>query len=224
MWLTRSSGLVVSALIAGCGGCQVAVAEPPQPQPQQSVNFDIPAQSLESALERYAGASHLQVLYESATASGLRSTAVRGIYTYEAALRLLLNGTGLDYNYTEERAFTLVPADPRPEVVLQRRIAAFGPFLGNVQAGVMAALCHRPETRPGSFAVAMQFRVGPSGKLEAPSLLSSTGSIVRDAAIAETLAQVALAEVPPEGLPQPITMRLRASPPGGRDECAATRY
>nr|WP_281414024.1 secretin and TonB N-terminal domain-containing protein [Rhodoblastus sphagnicola] len=162
-------------------------------------------------------------MYESTMASGLRSTAVRGAYTYEAALQLLLGGTGLYYHYTDQGAFTLVPAEPWPPSALQSQIAEFSPFLGAVQSGVMAALCRRPETRPGPFAIAMQFRVGVSGRLESLSLLFSAGSGARDSAIAETLAQVALAGAPPEGLPQPITMRLRASPTGGRDECAAVR-
>lgn len=209
---------VLSVLAATERGCPAQSLDP-----GTRIEFDIPPQPLDGALEAYTSASHQQVLYESALASGRQSTEVRGVYSQEAALRLLLSGTGLDFNYTELQAFTLVPATPNPQVGLKRQIADFNQFLGAVQTGVMAALCRRPETRPGPFAVAIQFRVGNSGRLENLTLLNSTGAAARDAAIAEALALVAFDDAPPADLPQPITMSLRAGPPSGRDECAGTR-
>jgi hypothetical protein len=73
------------------------------------LSFDIPAQSLETALEAFGGRSRLQVLYETALTAGRRSNDVNGIFTRSAALRQLLSGTGLAFTYTEDRAFTLVP-------------------------------------------------------------------------------------------------------------------
>ncbi|MDB5607895.1 MAG: Secretin/TonB short N-terminal domain protein [Bradyrhizobium sp.] len=107
---------------------------------EAGTQFNIPSQPLEVALDAYGAASRLQVLYETALTSGRRSTEVKGVYTQEAALRLLLSGTGLDFDYTEERAFTLVPAGPRSRAGLNRQIADFNQFLGSVQVGVMAAV------------------------------------------------------------------------------------
>jgi hypothetical protein len=187
---------------------------------QAGIDFNIPSQPLEAALDAYGAASRWQVLYETALTSGRRSTEVKGVYTQEAALRLLLSGTGLDFAYTEERSFTLAPARPQAQARQTARITEFSRFLGGVQTAVMAALCRRPETRPGTFRLAMQFWIGGSGAIENPGLLNSTGMAERDAAIADALTRVAFGEAPPAGMPQPVTMVLRAGPPSGKDECA----
>jgi hypothetical protein len=184
--------------------------------------FDISSQPLESALEAYAATSRLQVLYETAVTAGRNSSEVTGAYTQEAALRQLLSGTGLDFDYTGERAFTVVPARPR-SVPSAARVADYNLFLGSVQESVLAALCRRPETRPGAFRASMQFWIAGSGRLENPSLLTSTGTASRDAAIKEALARVAFGLAPPASMPQPITMVLNAAAPGGADECAGLR-
>jgi len=185
--------------------------------PGTTSRFNIPSQPLDAGLAAFGSASHMQVLYETALASGRRSTEVDGVYTQEDALRLLLSGTGLDFEYTEERAFTVVPT----KAPTARPVTDFFPFLGKVQAGVLAALCRQAKSRPGKFRTAMQFWIGTSGKIESPTLLSSAGSDERDAAIVEALTHVDLNKAPPSDMPQPITMVLTAS--NGEDECAGVR-
>ena len=183
--------------------------------------FDIPAQPLETALQAFGEGSRLQVLYETALTAGRRSSDVKGAFTRGAALRQLLSGTGLEFTYTDERAFTLVPTrialQPNPN------IADYNRFLGDVQAGVLAALCGNPETRPGAFRLAMQFWIGEAGRIEGPRLLSSTGLERRDAAVTETLKRVTFSRSPPAGMPQPLTMVLSAGPADARDECRDAR-
>ncbi len=191
---------------------------------EAELQFDIPAQSLESALEAYGAISHLQILYETAFTAGRHSVEVKGVYTQEAALRRLLSESGLSFANTEERAFTLVPAPDRSQAGPPRGIADFNEYLGRAQAIVLAALCRQPETRPGTFRLAVQFSIGGAGKLENPNLLSTTGVTSRDAAITDLLTQLAFGQTPPPGMPQPITMVLRAGPPDGDDECGAMRH
>jgi hypothetical protein len=196
----------------------------PQPKgPDAERLFDIPSQPLESALEAYGASSRLQVLYETALTAGQFSAEVKGMYTQEAALRRLLSGTGLSFEYTEDRSFTLLPPQSRASEGQPRTLADFQSFLGGVQASVLAALCRQPETRPGAFRLAMQFSVGGSGRLENPNLLSTTGMASRDAAIAGVLTRLAFSQTPPPGMPQPITMVLRAGPPDGDDECGGVK-
>lgn len=211
--------MIAAPILAVSEGAVLAQASAPPAEFQ----FNIPSQPLESALEAFGAVSRLQVLYETALTKDRRSTEVRGMYTHEVALRRLLSGTGLDFDYTEERAFTLVPAQPRSSAVQAGSIAVFHQYLGTVQAGVMAALCERAETRPGAFSFAMQFWIGGSGRIENPSLLKSTGAASRDAAIADTLTHVAFRAAPPASMPQPVTMVLRASPPSADDECAVVK-
>jgi TonB family protein len=210
--------IAATVLVASAGAVLAQASAPPA-----ELQFNIPSQPLESALEAFGTASRLQVLYETALTKGLRSTEVKGMYTLEVALRRLLLGTGLDFDYTEERAFTLVPAQLRSLAAQARSIASFHQYLGTVQASVMAALCGRAETRPGAFSLAMQFWIGGSGRIEKSSLLKSTGAGSRDAAIADTLAQVAFSAPPPASMPQPVTMVLRAGPPSGDDACAVVK-
>lgn len=190
---------------------------------EQRIQFDIPAQPLEAALEAFAEQSRMQVLYETAVTAGRRSSETRGVLTQDRALRRLLSGTGLEFSYTADRAFTLVPVRAAAASALVQGETALNPFLGLVQTGVLAVLCRNPETRPGAFRLAMQFWIGNSGRIENPRLLKSTGASRRDAAIAEALVRVVLERSPPSGMPQPITMVLNPGPADARDECMDAR-
>ena len=64
----------------------------------QKIQFDIGAQSLPSALRQFGQQSQLQVLYSADEVQGLRSNAVRGQLSVEAALAELLRGTGASYS------------------------------------------------------------------------------------------------------------------------------
>lgn len=85
--------------------------------------FDIPAQSLASALNAFAETSGLQVSYPAELAQGRSSSSVTGMQTPEAALGLLLGGTGLTHRFTdavtitlvEEVPATVVPAPAQPQ-------------------------------------------------------------------------------------------------------------
>lgn len=199
-------------LLSGAGQAWSGEVEPELP-------LDIPSQPLEAALDAYGAASRMQVLYETALTAGRRSSAVQGTFTPEAALRRLLSGTGLAFSFTGERAITLVPAASPPAGSSPPPAATYQPFLGRVQASVMKALCRRPETRPGASRLAFQFWIDQTGEVRAPRLLASTGEAARDAAVTAALGQVALGRSPPVGMPQPVTMVLKAEPAGGRDPC-----
>ncbi|MGO4711259.1 STN domain-containing protein [Bradyrhizobium sp. 2TAF24] len=206
---------VVAAMLIPAGVAHAGDGEP-------ELVFDIPSQPLEAALDAYGAASRMQVLYETALTAGRRSAPVLGRLTREAALRRLLSGTGLVFNFTGEQAFTLVLAPlPAPSPPLPPA-AIYQPFLGRVQAEVMAALCRRAETRPGASRLAFQFWISEAGEIRAPHLLASTGETARDAAVTAALGLVSLGRSPPAGMPQPVTMVLKAESSGG-DSCGALR-
>lgn len=73
-------------------------------------SFNIPAQSLDSALTALADQSGLTLLFASDQVSGLRTAGVTGSHTPEAALRILLSGTGLIYRFSDATTITLEPA------------------------------------------------------------------------------------------------------------------
>ncbi|MDU9390196.1 TonB-dependent siderophore receptor [Pseudomonas sp. zfem002] len=64
----------------------------------QEIEFNIPAQSLASALNEWGRQSNLQLLFSPEDVQGKTSTAVRGKYTPSQAAGQLLKGTGIGYS------------------------------------------------------------------------------------------------------------------------------
>ncbi|MGC4028576.1 MAG: TonB-dependent receptor [Steroidobacteraceae bacterium] len=64
--------------------------------------LDIPAQSLDGALQALALASHHKLFYEAGLVKGKQSPALKGKFTAEEGLRGLLSGTDLRYEVTED--------------------------------------------------------------------------------------------------------------------------
>jgi iron complex outermembrane recepter protein len=63
----------------------------------QVVQFDIPAQTLGAALLRFSEQAQLQVIVESRLAEAVSAPSLKGAYTRGAALKLLLEGSGLTF-------------------------------------------------------------------------------------------------------------------------------
>ncbi len=77
----------------------LALAAPYAAQVQaQAVSFDIPAQSLSSALQVFGQQADVQVLYSPEDVQGVRNQAVRGHLEPEQAIAELLKGTGVSYS------------------------------------------------------------------------------------------------------------------------------
>jgi len=63
----------------------------------QEWTLDIPAQSMNSALQALAKQTDTQLLYSPEDISGVRSAALKGRHDLQSSLRILLQGTGLRY-------------------------------------------------------------------------------------------------------------------------------
>ena len=99
----KTVGLLVSAVLLGAG--QSTYAD--NAASTQAMQFNIPAQSLSSALTRFSADTRLQVLYEGDVADKLQAPALNGTYTPAQALEKLLGGTGLKYRYTNDKTITI---------------------------------------------------------------------------------------------------------------------
>jgi iron complex outermembrane receptor protein len=93
---------VLAAALAACLPGVSAGAET-----QEAIQFNIPAQDLSRALSVFTTQSHVQVLYEGNIAQGLRSTPLKGSYTPNKALKMLLTGIPVQARFTSERTATL---------------------------------------------------------------------------------------------------------------------
>jgi hypothetical protein len=180
------------------------------------LSFDIPAQPLAFALDAYATGTGIETFYDSESARGRRSTAVKGVLAADVALRILLEGTGLT-EVSTGNAFAVVAA-PSKVRYGGARLTEFGSYYSVLQAGVARAFCRHAETVPGDFRAIIRFSVGASGELQDLRLLNSTGDLRRDAIIADELRGVSF-DAPPPRLPQPVTMMVAPRPAERTGDC-----
>jgi outer membrane biosynthesis protein TonB len=210
-------------LLSGlAGSAQASENRQTSPQPARADNsarldFDIPAQPLAAALKRYATHSNRPTLFRSEMVVGRTSSPVRGLHSPEAALRLLLEGTGL--------VAKNVHGGPADALILKEAVAAthiahagtegvdtdYGAW---VQARVWQALCADPRTVPGTYRSLLRFQVDAEGHIRHPRLLAATGDPDRDSAVLAALQRVRIDRSPPPALAQPLTMVVLPRDPG----------
>jgi TonB family protein len=192
--------------------------------PAGYVVFDIPAQSLISALETYSTITGREILYNGKLVVDRRSAAIDGAYTPQVALSMLLEGTGLSPRYMANDALMLqaVPrsmprnlaANTAPSTVVAR-------YYGRVQSRLKTAFCVDDRTQPGEYHVAVSFWIGATGLVSDVELLGSTGEAARDAMIDRTLRTLAIDAPPPPGFAQPVTLVVAPWSVGMTHACQA---
>lgn len=201
------------------------------------LDYDIPAQSLAAAVEAYAVASGIQVLYDRPVGAEPRSPGVRGSFTPQAALDQLLAGTGLLARFAGPRNVileaspaapaagdpdgpprglasldlgTVHVAAPPPIEPADRSIAEARLYGGLVKAYVTTALATDAKTSKEPYVAGISIWIDPSGALQKVVVFNSTGNKRIDAAICAVLGRLVLAERPPEHFPQPVNMQIRS--------------
>ncbi|WP_447588270.1 TonB-dependent siderophore receptor [Aquipseudomonas campi] len=106
----------------------------------RSYRFDIPAQSLDSALAAFSAVTRTQVLVPAELTQGRRSPGIAGSYGSSEALARLLSNTGLVARFVDQDTVTLeVPAEDSAALELrattisgQTSESAYGPVQGYV--------------------------------------------------------------------------------------------
>jgi iron complex outermembrane receptor protein len=123
--LTWSEGSLPGALavflllLFGVAAAPPAGADPPAtPRP-----FDIPAEELAEALDRFSEQSGIQIAYDQKLIVGRRSQRVQGEMPAAEALRALLAGSGLVWEHVNDNTVVFVRSsiEPPPGVVTQPR-------------------------------------------------------------------------------------------------------
>ena len=90
----------------------------------------------------------------------------------------------------------------------------FAYYRGVVASRVRQLLQDNRDTRFGTYAIEASIWVSNAGLIERARLISSTGDAARDAAIARLLTGASIGEPMPDGLAQPIRLRIGATAPG----------
>ncbi|MFC4761804.1 TonB-dependent siderophore receptor [Dyella koreensis] len=109
-WLF-ACGALTPPMIAGASAASVAETA----RPSATVDFTIPAQPLSSALIAFGLQSRIQVLTAGEAIAGHQSPAVQGHLHVDAALALLLEGSGLVFEFVDPT--TVVVKPPRTAVL-----------------------------------------------------------------------------------------------------------
>ncbi|SMF71538.1 Type II secretory pathway, component PulD [Pseudomonas sp. LAMO17WK12:I1] len=216
-WRRAVCALVLLLLLAGG---RVAQAESPL------LLLNLPAQDLEHALQAYSRATGMAVLVDRELMRGRRSISVRGRFTAQEALAMLLTGSGLMARYARDDAFTLqLPAVSQPPATrgaAARNAARINnSYATALQQAIETSLCRSPLTRPGSFRALVQVWVNPQGLIEHSRLVSSTGDEQRDEALVRNLGTTRVERPAPSSLRQPVTLLLMPDTTGMRMECTA---
>ncbi|MFV1845225.1 TonB C-terminal domain-containing protein [Stenotrophomonas maltophilia] len=175
--------------------------------------YDIPAQPLELAVERFSVISGWSVMYPGDLAAGRSSHALRASLPPLPALQALLQDTGIEAEVIGEQRVVLRRGAPsvnemtsgsEPADAERRR------RYGDVQQRLREAFCDDPGIAPGRYAATLRFRIDSDGQVHAPELVSGTGNAGRDARLLQALAQLVLAP-DAAALPQPVTLQIRPS-------------
>lgn len=196
------------------------------------IEFHIPAQPLASALQAYGERTGVQVLYESSSASGRKSTPVDGNLTREDALNLLLSGTDLKVQYIRPDAITLAlrtvsvdrpPANPLATAdlslgTLQVRATneaedtgALHDYNESLQVDIQKALQKNVGTRGGSYRLIVDLWIDASRTIQRTQLQRSTGDQARDAAITTALHGLTVSRATPANAPLPVRIAIRVT-------------
>jgi hypothetical protein len=190
--------------------------------PASLIVFNLPAQSLEAALERYSIVSGWQVIYKTSLAIGRRSVDVRGKFTPRAALRMLLVGTGLVPQFKAADSVILISAPPSDTATTDESADEVDPSLEDyyalVQSDLKKTFCATPQIRAGSYRIALGFWIGASGMVTRTALLGSTGRSDIDESFDRAVRSISVGAAPPMGFRQPIVLLVT---PDLFDKCGA---
>ena len=183
------------------------------------INFDIPALPLTQAMDHFADLSGRSAVFPANLLAGRRSTPVQGMYAPEAALRLMLVGTGLSVETIRSGGITALmlreaPAAPAPVAPVEVDASALGGYEAVLQARVWIALCESGVI-DGDRRSLLRFSVDPGGFLQHPRLLGSDGGRPEDRRLLEALRRVRLDTAPPPSLQQPVTLLILPEQAGG---------
>jgi hypothetical protein len=192
-------------------------------------HFDIPAQPLLSALERFGDIAGRELLYDAQLAEGRASTAVSGDFSPSQALQILLGNTGLIAKFSTETAIVIVPAAKpaagNTQTLLDQQAdnnrLVFANYYGLVQGQIRHVFCDKALLQPGEYRAAAQIWIAPSGGVQRASLLESTGDRHRDSAIIHALADMHMGGAPPAGFAQPFTLVIRPQASARSRDCTA---
>jgi iron complex outermembrane receptor protein len=103
---------LIGSLLAASFASQTVLAQ----EPSRRSQFNIPAQSLDSALLAFADQADVQVVVSADVVKGLSTRGISGWFTTDTALQTLLAQTGLKFGTFGERTYSIGPPPEQQRV------------------------------------------------------------------------------------------------------------
>ncbi|MEQ9557396.1 MAG: TonB-dependent receptor [Rhodospirillales bacterium] len=174
---TALAGALV-IMLPGAVGAAPAPETVLQAQSAEARAYDIPAGSLAAALNRFADESGLQLVYDAVLTTGLQAKGIQGTYTSEQALRLLLAGTGIAFEFKSDRTVVL----ERPDASGQRITLGTVSVEGRAVSGLAEIGNLPPAYAGGQVAAGSKLGLlGNKGVMDTPfNQTSYTGKLIQD--------------------------------------------
>lgn len=213
---------VAGAILVGAAGAPAAAwAQSDTALRTRTYRFEIPAQRLDIALARVSQVSGVQMLYDSALATGRRSAAISGTFTVQEALVRLLAGTGLRARFTSGGSIVITQA-ARPDMTLDMLDVQASPNVGNpppdpralayvelVQRDIINGLKADDSLSAGDYRISVRLWLDERGRVTRSEIISSSGDDRRDQNFSAALRTMRISQSPPEALPQPLRIEFR---------------
>ncbi len=179
-------------------------AEPLLGDPRTRTSFNIQSQPLAEALLLYGATTGVEVFYNAALAEERRSNEVVGAFTQEAALQIMLRGTGYIAKLIGKNTFMIAPAPPGAVTGTDKFRQSLQPYFASIQHRIDSVLCLRDANTPHGE-VHLQFWLSPSGLVTRAEVVDDDGGLANDQSFAELLGRQ-LFSPPPTAMPQPVNM------------------
>lgn len=195
------------------------------PLTARSEVFDIPAQSLATAIDAFCAATGAEVYYDGTVALGQRSAEVAGDRSRDAALRVLLVGTNLVPLRVRDNAYLLINPgdDPARALAAEKsaRDARYRQYFAVVQQSILVNVCRLSDRMMMPERLVIRLWIDPDGavrRLEA----EDAESRISNSDLYTSLRSLRLPEAPPPHMPQPLTVALLADASAMARHCPAT--
>lgn len=180
---------------------------------QQPIDFAVPAQNLQDALEQYSVITGRELLYGSNVVDGKRSAALMGRWPPDEALLILLRGSGVQARYAGKNAFTLLKANPvsliapvpsgtdgAPSIVLKKQ------YYRRFQTRFTRLLCQDDVLKKNVSRAVLQFWFSRDGGIERLRLLDPAGNDSFGQRLVSRARQLNLNSTLPDSVHQPLTV------------------
>ncbi len=225
--------LRLAALLLG----QALVASPSIAQVDPSIvpieqRYDIAAQPLDMALDRFTEVSGVDLLYDHRLATNRRSTELSSVFSPQRALKTLLASSGLVARFTGPRSAVILSVDPHASgadgptdhAALQLNTARItaSPLIGGPPRSPFESYGLRAQDRilrrlqdsnlvgDQVFRIRFWARIAADGKIESLTLAQGTGDLQLDRRIRDVLLRNSFLPPPPSGIPQPLRFEIAA--------------